>query len=234
MENDKNEEFDFLNELKEKMGLDELDNPTLYYYLQGFLDACDINVLEGDYVNNYIEGEEYRSYLLKKHSEDDLNYSIEIFRGSANKKDVFMLKGKYNDLDFTFYNFYHAKKLNEEIKQIRFSVNLEKKVNKNNYSMIAESIKGKTKFILLREPDNNDDFSDQICFYSNRDDFENTFGIIESFVQNPEFVFFAYKRIINSKSIVLNGKEIDFVKNNEDLLVTNQGKVLKKVLNNEN
>lgn len=224
--------FDFYEELKEKMRLDDFNSPTLYYYITSFFDACNINVLKGDYVEN--TNGDANNFFIKKHEDENLNYSFEILKSKINKKDVFLIKGKYNDLDFSFYNFYRANKLDEEIKQIPFILFLTKNSNKNEYTIEIQTIRGQTKYFLQRKPLNKEVFSDQYSFISKRNDFENVFGVIKSFVDNPEYVFFTYKGIILEKPIILNSSEIDLVKKNDELLVTKHGKVLKKTTNNRN
>ena len=225
--------FDFCEELKTKMDVNEIDNDALYYQINMFQNACGFDIKKGGYGNIVSIDNTNIKFCNKKYQSDKLNYYFEIMKGKVGKKDSFTIKGSYNDLLFAFHNFYKKDK-NEDISQITFSFFLEKDFEDARYTVDVETINEfKTKFNFNRKPKNDDELTDYFTFYSKRSDFENVFGVIKSFIDNPKNVYFMYKRIMDFKEVYYNNNEIDLVKQNNELKVTKQGKLLKKVINTE-
>ena len=173
------------------MDVNEIDNDELYYQINMFQNACGFDIKKGGYGNVVSIDNTDIKFCNKKYQSDKLNYNFEIMKGKVGKKDSFTIKGSYNDLLFAFHNFYKKDK-NEDISQIAFSFFLEKDFEDARYTVDVETINNfKTKFNFNRKPKNDDELTDYFTFYSKRSDFENIFGIIKSFIDNPKNVYFS-------------------------------------------
>ena len=223
--------YDFCDELKKKMELSEDNLDALYYPLNMFLDATGMDIKKGGYDEVLTMYNMNYMFAIKDYESDKLNYHFEFMRSiNIPKKNYFVFRGKYNDLLFNLHLLY--KKTIENNQNVPFSVSLSKSEDEQYYNINIDVDNGKTKFQLERNPQDEGKIDDSIVFYSNRVDMENIFEVIKAFINSPQNLYFKYKEVMNHKEVYFNNKEINCFENDE-LLLTNTGKIMKKVLNNK-
>lgn len=223
------ENYDFCEELKEKMNIKELNSDALYYQLDMFINACEMDIKAYGY-SNFRIGDKKFSSINKDYCDEDIEYHFEIIKNLAIIDEGLTFRGSYNDLEFSFDTFYKENKLSDDIRPMPFLIQLRKEVNNRTYSAIISIFGGKTEYDLTEIIDiGNEQIFKHTNFYSRRNDIEGSFEVIHSFVANPKELFRKYEWEMGKKKVFFNSKSINSIKS-DDLLVTNKGKMLTKTL----
>lgn len=225
-------EFDFYEELKKKMNIEELDTDTLYYQISLFLDACGFDMKKGGYGNSSTDLNYGINFCQKSRTTNSVSYTIQFINEKKdNKHRRFITKGYYNDLVFELDSHYKKNILDGNLRHIPFSIHLEKPQYEQNYFVDIESLDNyKTKFSFERKPFNENEQSSKMVFYSHRTDLENVYEIIKHFVQKPQEVYSTYMSVMAEKEVYFNGNEIDLMKEHDELIINRDGNAYKKVL----
>ncbi len=211
-------DYDFCDELEEKTGIIDLKEETLYHNISLFVDACEMDFSEGKY-SEIIEGENGFKGILKEFKSSDIDYNISFNKSMVNG---LVLRGYYNDLNFSLIN---------SCEDYDFTlVQLEKKKNDNTYTLSIRNMGNKTEYFLSQRIDTNKGLMrNKVVFYSKRTDLDNSFNIINSFVNDPDDLFWLCGWIMDSKKVFFKGLDINSLEK-DDLFIDNKGNLLKKVL----
>ena len=221
------EEYDFCDELIKEIGIEELESDALYYQLDMFINACNMFILKGGY-SGLREGSKGYKCVYKDHVDEKIKYHFEITRNKSIMDDSLGFSGTYNDLEFSFDNYYKTRKIGNDIWSIPFVMQLRKEIGNKTYSIIIGTLNGKTQYNLTQIIDTSkEQIFKHVDFYSKRDDLESSYDIIHAFAEDPERLFNTYEERMHYKTVYFNRKEIDLIQN-DDLLMTNKGKTLVK------
>lgn len=227
----KKEEYNFCDELINEFGIKELKNDSLYYQLDMFISACNMNIYKGGY-SGLREGNKGLKFVFKDYQGDDVKYHFEITRNLAIEDDSLSFRGEYNDLNFSFDNYYKKSKLDDDIKPIPFMIQLKKEINNKSYYMAIRYVGSKLEYELIQNIDiGKEIISKHVRFLTHRNDLESSFEIIHLFAINPEALYSAYESELYYKNVFFSGKDVNSIQS-DDLLVTKSGKCLKKAINN--
>lgn len=211
---------------------DAFNNKTLRYRINGFAYACNMRdigitrragvLFNGSGLNNYRNNK-----VINEHS-----YFISTSESSDKKVKSVSLSGQYNDLSFSFVNYYdHEKKLDRKIVDLPFSISLEKKVDDYTYQFDVKTDNGdRVKFIFTKyKEDKNRTLRDEVAFYANVLDFSKILKIVKSFVYNPQLVFNTYNEIMQQQHIVFTNNMLDKMVMQDANLDKPMGKIKKKI-----
>lgn len=224
-------EFNFCDELIEEIGIKELESATLYHQLDMFLNACGMEIHEGGYSGLH-EGSNGLKFVFKNYKSDDVKYHFEISRNLAIKEDSLSFHGEYNDLIFSFDNYYKKGKLDDDIKPVPFMIQLRKEIKNKTYYITIRYVGNKLEYELIQNIDIGEDIiSKHVRFFTHRNDLDSSFEIIHLFAINPEALYSAYESELYNKHVLFSGKDVNSIQS-DDLLVTKSGKCLKKAINN--
>ena len=217
-------------------GMSELfNNKTLRYRINGFAYACnmqDIGILGNSRVIFNCAG--FDKYGKKK-TNDEHSYFISVNEQTHHEKKGVVLKGQYDDLTFTFINYYNKEKLDKKIIDIPFYISLEKKIDKDKYQFDIETVDGmRTKFSIIKCTEyKNKTLHDDLCFYANVTDFSKVLKLIKSFVYNPKIYFDTYNELVKKKKIVFTNSmlcKMAMQDENLDKPVGKVKKIMKKIM----
>lgn len=217
------EKYDFCEELSEKFNNNIFKMPTIVYRLNGFVEACGLELTEETVTCN--------ESFLKKTSNDN-KYDIEIMNIYRKKgyKTIF-INGSYDDFAFQFLNTFKEQRVKtNQIIEIPFTIKLCKMDDNIQYEMIVESNSHETSYIFLKDNLENEEENEKVKFYTKRVDIENVFGLLPSFIDNPRQVFETYKEIFANKKVYFNNNDLDSIKYNDVFINDESGKLLEKIL----
>ena len=216
-------------------------NKTLNYRINGFAYACkmeDVSLPSKLATNNGKDDIGYNQVLFGK--TDELDYFISVSTSKdKNLGESVTLNGYYNDLIFTFTNYYKLGKmykLDKKVMELPFKISLTKKVDKDNYVLNIETNNGmETKFNIHKYREyKNHSISSEYTFYSNIEDFSNVLKLVKAFVYNPELLFTTYDEINNRKKVVFTSNDVNkglMQDNNLDKPVGKIKKIMKTIIN---
>ncbi len=210
-------EYNFVNDIKSKYRIDELESKTLEYRINGFIKACDMDlekgVLSKDFSHSNIE------YVYTKNEEIEKPFDLKFFRSNNEKEGSSLtLMGNYNDIEVSFTNFTNKDKNYNKINELPFRLSIVKNFNDYIYTMDIVTIANpKVKFIIRKNSEKMM-LPLVISFYANILDFSLILKLVKSFVVNPELVHTNYSEIIKQKSTgFTNGDLIKGITNDESL-----------------
>ena len=233
------ENLEVYEELKNMLGEKVLNTKTMEYRLWGLMDAMDMSFDENDeIIENQIDNESiplianYYTKDFKSVTRKDKNneYSVKLMVGKDKKKSIINLSGYYLDNKFEFINFYQNNLLSNQYHEVPFALRLVKSFGENSYDMFIRGEDGKTEFILNHRDSKSNAVINTLHFYTHRADMENILPLVQTFINQPDYVFHTYKMIMDSKEVIFKGEELDSVKYTHDLKVDENGKTLEKVL----
>lgn len=189
-------EYNFVNEIKNKYKVEELDSKTLEYRINGFIKACGMNLENGN-ITKDISSNKLEYANIKN---DEENYSINFYRSFSDEfGNGFNFLGNYHDLEVSFINYYE-KDRKDKITSLPFKVSIDKNYNEYSYTLdITGVFKNRVKFILSKDREKVM-LPNVISFYANVCDFGMILNLVKSFVSNPETVFNIYNQIIKKRS----------------------------------
>lgn len=231
--------YNYYEELKEKVSGDAINTPTMEYRINSFMEAYDMN-LEKGMVEEEVNIDELREYLMLPTMVDECRlftkkgknsqYNVNAMIGNSNRINFINIYGNYKNSSFEYVNLYNKKIMNKEVVENPYQLKVSRITENRVYDMIATKAKGKTKFIFRSKSIENEYDRKEITFYSKRNDIENVLSILSNFVKKPEVVFTTYEKVMESKEVYFNGTEVDLVKYDENVKVMENGKKLVKSL----
>ncbi len=220
--------------------IDEVfNNKTLTYRINGFALACKMDNIQiknkavtSHSIAENTKLEQISNTIESDKNNDGSNYFIAVNKGNEQIKGKFVtISGHYDDLNFSFTNYYGKKNINKKIVEIPFQISLVKAINQDNYILNIETIDGiETQFILNKYREyKKRSISNKIVFYANILDFSNILKLVKSFVYNPQIVFDTYNEIKESKKITFTNSELTSAIMQNKMLDKPDGKVTKKI-----
>ena len=235
-----------------KVKLSDMDtifnNKTLRYRINGFAHACkmdDVEVIKNIAVNKpfWLESGPYEEHTVNsgvifstkgKKTCEGPNYFIAV---NKNDKGDFgkniTITGHYDDLNFSFVNYFDSKKLDKKVCELPFKISLAKLVGNDNFVLNIETVNGietKITFSKYREHKKRT-ISYTRSFYVNILDFSNVLKLVKAFVYNPNLVFDIYNEVIDNKKIVFTGSDFKKAVMQDEKLDKPVNKVKKLVKN---
>ena len=143
------------------------NNKTFRYRINGFAYACkmkDIGVLGDSAVLFDSDG---------LTSDENKGYFISVNKNEYPTGKTVTLTGQYEDLHFTFINYYSKEKLDKKIVDLPFSIVLTKPIDSDTYRLEMETVEGmRTKFAIYKYREFKDrTLVDDVKFYANVLDF---------------------------------------------------------------
>ena len=216
--------YNFCKELKEAFNRDVFDKMSIVYQLNGFVEACKMELEEG-----YEKKGDPLSNIVVK---DANNYHMQIsFCEKSKKLDYILIGGTYDDFRFDFYSFFNPRRVGQNtISNMPFTIYIEKTEDVNNYYLSIDCKYYETKIAIGRKNLKNELDNDSVVFYNRREDSENSFALVNAFLCNPNRVLAMYSRIFGNKKVYFSNKEVDSAKYNDEFLIDEKGKLLEKVL----
>lgn len=193
------EKYSYCKELREKYHIDELDSLTLTSRIDGFLDACNLN-LENSVCTKEISPA-YIPYINKNNDEE--GYNINFVRGYSEYGKYFTVVGKYQDLNLLFMIYYDKDKKKNKRNILPYRVALSKEVNDCTYMLNIETdnrLNPRFDVTINRKDDN---LPTKVTFNSDFRDFEDFIIVLDTiklFVISPEDVFDYYREKVEKKS----------------------------------
>ena len=187
---------------------DAFDNKTFRYRINGFAYACGMK----DVVVNKDSGVVFNTNGFDNlHSDNDQGYFISVNKNEYPIGKTITLSGKYNDLNFTFINYYNKEKLDTKIRDLPFSIVLIKPIEMDTYRMEIETINGmQTKFAIYKYQEFKDrTLIDDVVFYANVMDFSKILKLVKSFVYNPKLVFNVYSDLEEKHRHIYTNTDLD-------------------------
>ena len=219
------EKYNFCDELKYTLFINELNSKTLEYRLNGFIYALKMNLEDGIY--RPIVNTSSHNYTIKR-KEDTYLIKISVMDTHNNKHNrVFKLCGNYNNLEFEFINQYNNSINCGRIKNIPFKAFVKIKENDDVYQLLIESVTKEQVYIKLDKSKSVD--HESYSFGVNIMDFSQVLKLIKSFVNNPLVVYDTYKNIICNGKVILKSGELGSAYENDENLNQPLGKVMKRI-----
>ncbi len=209
-------DYNFVEEIKNRYKVDELNSNTLTYRINSFISACNMN-LENSVLSKDISATNLEYANLT--SEDGKAFDLKFFRNYKEKEGrYFTLMGNYGDLDVLFTNYYDKDKNYSKINELPFKISLKKKYNNFDYSMdIVMESKPRVKFAIRKNSDKMM-LPYVISFPANVLDFGLILKMVKSFVNDPESLLSTYDKCLKQKGTSLtNGDLIKGITNDESL-----------------
>ena len=185
------EEYNFCDEIREKYNIVELDSTTLSYRINGFINACNMDL------SNSLCTKEislmFLPYINKQHDDEKLKYSVNFARGyDASRGPYFIMTGKYNDLEFAYINYYSKDRNKKKLNEIPYRISLSKAYNDATYLLNIEAGKGvKPRFDVTMNKE-TETLPIKVTFDSSIREFEVVLNTVKLFTINPEQVFDLY------------------------------------------
>ena len=217
------------------------NNKTLSYRINGFAYACNMNDLNVPDNKTIKDDKVYYGYnqVLFNTKKDSTAYYI-VVNPSDNKSyaNGITISGYYNDLNFSFTNFYSLKEnLNRNILELPFDISLYKNIDNDTYHLQIKTTNGiETKFTITKSREYKDKtISSNVNFYANVLDFSKVLKLIKSFVYNPKLVFTTYNEILHKKKIAINNGDLNkglMQDNNLDKPTCKIKSIVKKIIGN--
>lgn len=214
------------------------NNKTLRYRINGFAYACnmhDIGVVGDSGVLFNSEG--FSRLCNKRNKKQEHSYYISVSRDDNSKRKSVTLSGHYDDLFFTFVNYYNKERLDKKIIDLPFFISLQKIVDDETYEFIIKTVNDKqtqfsmTKYTEYKGRILHDDF----FFYANVMDFSEILKLVKSFVYNPKLGFDAYNEIMEKQHIVFTNNMLNKMAMQDTKLDKPVGKIkkiVKRITNN--
>ncbi len=211
------------------------DNETLRYRINGFAEACYMTELDLsrkrisdniilktrklkrvvnakgriEYVPCTPEEEERRD--LEKQTETI--YYIVVNPSDYNKDfgNGVNISGFYEDLNFSFTNYFDKNDNLDEFKELPFSLTIYKKFNAETFCLEINTVKdNETIFTISKTDDLKTHIaSEKISFYKNITNFSEVLKVIKSFVYCPEFIFINSSEIVKSRRVEFTTEELE-------------------------
>ena len=209
-------DYNFVEEIKNKYRVNELNSNTLAYRINGFISACNMN-LENSILFKDVSSNNLEYANLK--SEDGKTFDLKFFRNCKQKEGkYFTLMGNYEDLEVIFTNYYDKDKNYNKINELPFKISLKKEFNDFEYSMdIVMESKPRVKCAIRKNSDKMM-LPQVISFPANVFDFGLILKIVKSFVNDPESLLSTYDNCLKQKGTSLtNGDLIKGISNDEKL-----------------
>ena len=220
--------YSYVNEIKEKYNLKYLDSETLKYRIDGFIYACNMNLEDSECMQEMILSS--TQYFQKEYDSDDLKYLVNFSnQNDLEKGKNVALAGKYNDMEFAYFNYYDYDRNKNKINEIPFMIYLSNKCDKYNYLIRIETITGTmVKFRFIKYQDNVS-LSSRLNFNVNVKEFSDVLKVVKAFVTNPEQVFRKYCEIMNQKEVVFSIEDLRNATSNDEKLENPMEKTRKKI-----
>ena len=192
----------FVDEVKRLLGVGDIDSKTMIYRFNGFISSCKLDLTNAMW---NIKGRDTNNPYISTQSEDkDNNYNINISDGyESGKGKVLILIGKYNDLSMFLLNYCDKDILKFKINEIPFKMKLKKTINNNDYLLEIEC-DNTNSLCIFKITKNNYSLN-----FDGTIKFDKILKIVESFTNNPEFVFDKYSEVINSKRFHFTDEELN-------------------------
>lgn len=197
-------EYNFVNEIKNRYKVEELDSKTLEYRINSFIKACGIN-LENGIITKDISSNKLEYANIKCNEE---NYSINFYRTfSYELGSGFTLLGEYQDLELSFINYYKKDKNKKKINNLPFKISVDKKIDDCSYTLDITGNKNRVKFIISMNKAKSM-LPSVISFYANVLDFGVILRLVNAFVTNPELVIDSYSEVIKKNSACFTNTDL--------------------------
>ncbi len=195
------EKYSYCKELREQYKIDDLDSKTLKYRIDGFIEACDMN-LEGSIPEKKISST-FAQYIAKESDEEGLQYNVRLsFRCDYERGESIVVIGDYNDISFILVNFYDKDKKNR-IVELPFSLAVEKTVGDIKYRISLESTVDRQVEFSISKDDK------QVHFFANILDFSKVLNLVSTFINDPENLFKTYDEIMNKKKVFFTNGDLN-------------------------
>ena len=196
------EKYSYCKELIDIYKIEELDSKTLIYRIDGFMEACNMN-LEKSICQKVISSST-KAYINNTTFDYNQTYSVNFaYIYDYENGKSFTVSGNYEDIDFCFINYYEKDKNKNRIIEIPFSLVIEKKINDTKYVIrMTSRINKQVEFSIMK----NDE---KLRFYANIIDFSKVLNIIKSFVNDPEILFNKYDEIMNKKRVIFTNGDLN-------------------------
>ena len=210
---------------------DVFNNKTFRYRINGFAHAChmhDIGVFSNSSVLFNCEG---FSKLGNKKTSEEHSYFISTSASNSQKGKSITLSGQYNDLIFSFINYYNKEKLDKKIIDLPFFISLIRTIDEITYKFTMETVDGaRTKFMIIKSREfKNETLHDDIVFYANVNDFSEILKLVKSFIYNPKLVFDTYNEMMQQQHIVFTNNMLNKMAMQDTKLDKPVGKIKKIV-----
>ncbi len=191
----------FVDEVKRLLGVRDFSSKTMIYRFNGFLLSCNLDLTSAMW--NIKSRDTNNPYISAQSEDKDNNYNINISDGyETGKGKVLLLIGMYNDLKLFLANYcdkdYNKLKINE----LPFKIKLKKPVDNIEYLLEIECDNLNSLCIFKISKDNYSlNFDGTIKF-------DKILKIVESFANDPKYVFDKYSDVINSKRFHFTDQEL--------------------------
>lgn len=196
----------FIEEIKSQFGLNNLDSKTMIFRYNGFISACNMNLDNSKWNEKGVDTN--NPYINKERNIDGEEYSINFTCGyETGKGKVLILLGTYGDLSVFLVNYCDSDTIKFRVNEIPFKIKLKKPKDNNTYLMEVDCDNNKSlcNFKYTR----SDDKDKKILKFDGIISFERLLKIVESFVNDPEYVFNEYCNIIDNREIHFTKEELN-------------------------
>ena len=223
--------YDFCDELNSIYHDKVLDDENIKYYINGFLDAMNIDLTEGNLkwngfskITNIHDEKVYISDEVVKH-DDDLKLA---FQNNKMKNKIWIkLSGSNNKYSFSL-DINNIRKNNVK-DNLPVTVTLSIMVDGVYYSMVLVSSILKTHIVVGTLPCLQDTDVKNAWLYLNRNDYEFVLKMVMKFMENPVAFVDLFDKLKNDYGMKVSGSNIENMLN-DDTILDKSGKILKKVI----
>ena len=192
----------FIEEIKSQFGLNNLDSKTMIFRYNGFISACNMNLDNSKWNEKGVDTN--NPYINKERNIDGEEYSINFTCGyETGKGKVLILLGTYGDLSMFLLNYCDKDIFKFKINEIPFKMKLKKTIDNNDYLLEIEC-DNTNSLCIFKITKNNYSLN-----FDGTIKFDKILKIVESFTNNPEFVFDKYSEVINSKRFHFTDEELN-------------------------
>lgn len=225
--------YDFCKELKNFYHDRIFDEESIDYYINGFLDALDVNLSTGNLkgngfgkIVNILDGKEYESDEVEKNDKDN-NLKIHFQKNKSKNKLWLNLHGMDNHNTFSL-DIVDIKKNNVR-DDLHVAVELMKLIDGVYYSMVLVSRFPKINIVVSRVSllGNTDGKASWLSF--NRYDFEFILKMTMKFKDNPVALVNLFEKLQTEYGVQVSSSNIEN-KFMDDIILDKSGKILEKVI----
>ena len=225
--------YDFCKELNGVYHDKVLDDESIKFYINGFIEAMNIDLVEGnvkwkgfDKITNIYDEKVYDSDEVEKNDEDN-NLKV-IFQKNKTKNKLWLkLKGMGENLDFSL-DINNINKSNVK-NNLPVTVTLSRMIDGVYYSMVLASSVFKTHIVVGTLPCLQDVDVKNAWLYLNRNDYEFVLKMVMKFIENPVAFVDLFDKLKNDYGMKVSGSNIEN-RLNDDTILDKSGKILKKVI----